>query len=1801
MNAESNESLLDENFLPKLHIASLMRQRIERYCDSRSDPSLYQSVRNMSQFVSDDYGNRFLVELIQNAHDAHPIGSSGGEVSVVLDPNEGQFGVLYVANRGNGFIGQNLHAITNIALSSKPANAGIGNKGLGFRSVLQICSWPEIYSIAGTGSTTEFDGYCFRFATKHDLAEHLGPGLEELAEEMSRNLPCWHVPVPASPGSNVQSFARAGFATVVRLPLKSDDALQTVREQIALLIGLKTPLHLFLSRVEEISIDPGSGIFTNLKRSVIQQWVFEPQRFGIATSITVEKILLGEQEYAVAQWDIDEATFRPVLDSSIDKGGVPESWRTWQGAAQVSVAVPIGTPLEEGRLYCFLPLGNEGKAPFPGYINANFYTKMDRRTVDPLIPLNALFLDVAAWLSCQFVAFLVQQSWEKIPSAVVSLLCWEDAYLESLKRGFGDEGKGILVKAMLPVRDADGAVAWASPQETFGWLSPNDVCLSSKKICEVAGARLLTDSLTLLQRKELDRIYSRLRGRDFRPPPQVVAEWIEKIAIRMHLEGASSQVWATFYDEISVAMVGQPAMLFGKRFLLSVSGDLIMSELPASKSTGRTRRAADVYFAPVMSVDTDVDDEESKRSLPLEKLPASLRKGFALLNREIPWLKDDGGHRPGRTFLVSGKLAREYDTRDVLRTLAGVTRGDGPERTKLQALEWAFRLWSSGRSLSEKETLAANFFLPTEEGWITANAAMFGDGWGFPNGKKLQNVLRMGASWSPDLGLSLSRLLPEFKRWPIPYGTPEEWTRFLLGTGVKDCLRPIGGESISCERIGYSSSLPFSVVNAVAGLTAQVRSNWTKQIAAHCTKMYGTRQYRAEICAWRLPGQIEAEEFPPEARREYAVQVVAAIPNLTNEHQSFRAVRADTGSESHRLPTPLFAFLTGGNWIPVTKPESIVRFVKPGIGWLYNADDRPPRFLDFVIGPVASKADPGTIQWLRENAQLGLFHDDRDAVRALKFVTDAAANGIAELRDVRRYREIFQYLWAKSKFTTGPIVGDCVPVMVAGGISAVRRTGGDHETAYFDDEKDGLKAQLLEEVGEPVFNLIRGNDPAVWPWLIGSVPGRVRRISDEPAEVFIDDIQFDDSMPTVALCDLFGPWIIDFFVCIAEHKGTFFYYATQHALSRIRRAALKLQVVIGREIQIAHGGQMLALPPALRGSLSLSRADGSVLIIQCDQAVPSLDLMAGAASQLSVALGARELAHGVDASLLRLAGVMGKQLDGPPDDLMLAKALGITVEDIKRTRRLTNAEHINLLDFALPLAACLGNPATTELLQSLAAAEDPCHEELRTTLETLAAEIGISLSKLEERIGGLADLRELQTEFGLPIARLNAAIVTLGLRNTLLSNAHIHGDTWARHLRIRQPTALETIRLRSAGTFDRLESLNAYVAVRSAIFSISPSIQWFTEIDDLSEAIMDTHLTIEIDRLFPSEDGVPTLETDISECRKLNGARVRDFYDKFSAILAAWLLLPGTKTSSEIRQAWGSPEASRENFLATVRDGGWIDFRPLSESDIVLRLTIAGLWPKGYSANAELEAWGLSKAELISNEERVRAEKVEAIRRKTEVQFGGLSLSASRSGYADIAEAVKAAIDKATALQKVSSADASLAQVETVKPTTGHGGGSNWRMPKQPENTMSDEQKSAVGLIGELWAREWIRQRHALEDVNENNWVSCYRDSVLNSSGGDDTLGYDFVVTTRSRSYYYEVKASTGDPSRFEMGPTEIFAAQRFRGDKEHRYRILYLANVGDPLRMTATLLINPFSQKGEGKFRSIGRGSVTYEFIAGD
>ena len=64
-------------------------------------------------------------------------------ITVRLARDEGQSGTLYVTNRGQPFHPNNVDALCEMGLSSKPPGEAVGNKGLGFRSVRHVTNEPR--------------------------------------------------------------------------------------------------------------------------------------------------------------------------------------------------------------------------------------------------------------------------------------------------------------------------------------------------------------------------------------------------------------------------------------------------------------------------------------------------------------------------------------------------------------------------------------------------------------------------------------------------------------------------------------------------------------------------------------------------------------------------------------------------------------------------------------------------------------------------------------------------------------------------------------------------------------------------------------------------------------------------------------------------------------------------------------------------------------------------------------------------------------------------------------------------------------------------------------------------------------------------------------------------------------------------------------------------------------------------------------------------------------------------------------------------------------------------------------------------------------------------------------------------------------------------------------------------------------------------------------------------------------------------------------------------------------------------
>jgi len=145
----------------------------------RKGLQVYESLKNLGEVIGTEYGDRVLFELIQNAHDAHEIGEDGA-ISIKLVTTSEAEGHLYVANRGCGFRERDLNAIINLATSGKEIGEGIGNKGLGFRSVEAITDDVHIYSRSQDEASKSFDGYCFRFSKLDEIRDIL---LSEMTDE----------------------------------------------------------------------------------------------------------------------------------------------------------------------------------------------------------------------------------------------------------------------------------------------------------------------------------------------------------------------------------------------------------------------------------------------------------------------------------------------------------------------------------------------------------------------------------------------------------------------------------------------------------------------------------------------------------------------------------------------------------------------------------------------------------------------------------------------------------------------------------------------------------------------------------------------------------------------------------------------------------------------------------------------------------------------------------------------------------------------------------------------------------------------------------------------------------------------------------------------------------------------------------------------------------------------------------------------------------------------------------------------------------------------------------------------------------------------------------------------------------------------------------------------------------------------------------------------------------------------------------------------------------------------------------
>lgn len=265
--------LEDELGTLRLQVGAGHRQQALKALDERG---------NAQELVREQYTGRYAFELLQNANDAAVDSDTRAAVRFQITDHS-----LLVANMGAAFGEEEVRAICSLGRSSKNPRKTVGYKGLGFKSVGEITTSPQVFS----------PPHCFGFdaATARHLVEaDAGP----LAAP--QRLPVYAFPLPltyADAGADavlVQELLSDDFVTVLRLPYRSgvtradvaDAVSDMLRPELLLLLDATDRLELTGSAADfeaESLVEAGEP-FNDVVLSVdgeLQQWRVQHRKHDI--------------------------------------------------------------------------------------------------------------------------------------------------------------------------------------------------------------------------------------------------------------------------------------------------------------------------------------------------------------------------------------------------------------------------------------------------------------------------------------------------------------------------------------------------------------------------------------------------------------------------------------------------------------------------------------------------------------------------------------------------------------------------------------------------------------------------------------------------------------------------------------------------------------------------------------------------------------------------------------------------------------------------------------------------------------------------------------------------------------------------------------------------------------------------------------------------------------------------------------------------------------------------------------------------------------------------------------------------------------------------------------------------------------------------------------------------------------------------------------------------------------------------------------------------------------------------------
>lgn len=950
------------------------RRQVRTFFDElKNGTRNYRTVASLSGQITQEYRGRCVLELLQNAHDAlaNARPDDPRRISFVLatEPEP----VLLIANSGRPFRNEDFEGICQLGQSPKDPNESVGNKGLGFQSVLEVSTRPQIWSTPADAGAPEFV-FGFDPAGTESLVERALAEIEsgfstphavtggriidwseeqlrdyrrrnragtavDVAREARSYVSPYSIPMPIEETPpEVAALLDAGHVTVVRLRLDGgrsgtvDNAVESI-EDADLAAGTAAGRHramdeavasikdqlgrldarsiVFLPDLEKLTIDIG-GECRALER-IVDSTAELPGSRPVREQVLLVGCSAGSpMESATREfrvWTRGPGGDADPAEAQRIQDAVRHLPNRWPEVRQVEVAVAVEDGGSPEPGVFVIFLPTEAATGTGAHVNAPFYAKLDRRQIDFDDGYNALLLEYVTDLGLDVAVHLAAGPAEG----------WRGRAVIDLLASAGAPGGGDRPTLMEQTRERADETGRSIERAKLilcdqGWRDAQ----SARIMPEVDDAPLGDDRWR--ESAEFAVVSSELDGR--RTDVEALLRCLGGDADPKPSE------WAATIERLAARTHSGEIAVSWDAFLRSLLA-VLPQELRFPSGRGAVDPLSNAKFLPTQDdrlLCTSHDHAarvffQPRRGVDdaaefVGRVPDSLRDRIAFLHDGVKTHKGPQSHNTEVQKFLDGRFVQGFRREDLLREVVIPALPDlpvchtAPDATVCaEILAWTLALIGG----DESDTIMAllkRLPVACRAGWFAAGEAVFGPGWPGRLGERIQS-LADGLPAGASRLLDKALLPPSNALWNCDVAARSD---LFERAGVVDGLHLDAIEPLRFSMSGSDRELPIDA----PGTTPQARwDEWkeTAQDELQSGHMYGG-SFPYSLSEVRLMPEIHRlDELTGEASKALSDLVLASLAQWPSDWHAVTVRKRSGHGWATKLRSPLSHWLATLAWL----------------------------------------------------------------------------------------------------------------------------------------------------------------------------------------------------------------------------------------------------------------------------------------------------------------------------------------------------------------------------------------------------------------------------------------------------------------------------------------------------------------------------------------------------------------------------------------------------------------------------------------------------------------------------------------------------------------------------------------------------------------------------------------------------------------------------------------------------------------------------------------------------------------------